>query len=157
MKKLNNATIIFDVAGVLLEEIRPVTLAHGQTLTYAPIMQGAALVQKCYDQLDDNGNHRHRLFVLSNLKQDETLLKQMFPEIFNLFEAIVLARSTPYTKPDPRIFQHLLQTYALRPERTVFIDDTEINVRGAQQAGLTGIVCKDFDAVEKELNDLGIF
>lgn len=156
MKKLSNATIIFDVAGVLLEEIRPVTLAHGQTVSYVPL-QGAELVKQCYDQLDEHGNHRHRLFVLSNLKQDETLLKQLFPEIFNLFEAIVLARSTPYTKPDQRIFQHLMKTYALQPERTIFIDDTEINVRGAQQAGLIGITYKDAVAVEQALRDLGIF
>ena len=32
------------------------------------------------------------------------------------------------TKPDPRIYQHLCKTYALRPEECLFIDDSPANV-----------------------------
>lgn len=55
-----------------------------------------------------------------------------------------------YVKPEPEIYKLLLDRYALKAEESVFIDDTEANVRGAEALGFKGIVFKGYeDAVQK--------
>lgn len=44
-----------------------------------------------------------------------------------------------YRKPDERIFHRVLKTSRLNPGETVFIDDSEINVRVAESVGMSGI------------------
>ena len=39
-------------------------------------------------------------------------------------------------KPDPAIYRHLLEQFALDPTETVFFDDRPENVAGARAAGL---------------------
>ena len=43
-------------------------------------------------------------------------------------------------KPSAEIFRHLLQTYGLRAEDCVFIDDSPINVAGARAVGIEAIL-----------------
>lgn len=50
------------------------------------------------------------------------------------------------TKPDPRMFRLLLDTYHLNAAECVFVDDTPENVEAAIQLGMQGIVftsCED--------------
>ena len=39
-------------------------------------------------------------------------------------------------KPSREIFQHVLDTYGLKAEESIFIDDSIVNIRGAQAAGI---------------------
>ena len=43
-------------------------------------------------------------------------------------------------KPDPAIYQKLLQELGLIPEECLFIDDLEENIQGAQSVGIPGHV-----------------
>ena len=43
-------------------------------------------------------------------------------------------------KPDERIYQILLERYALLPEETLFLDDNAENIAAAQKLGIHGIV-----------------
>lgn len=60
------------------------------------------------------------------------------------------------TKPDPRMFRFFLEQYALSPESCVFIDDTDENVRAAQELGFSGIVFTAYEALLAELRELGV-
>ena len=46
-------------------------------------------------------------------------------------------------KPDPRIYQALLDKYGLKAKESVFIDDRLDNIQAAFQLGFTGIQMKD--------------
>jgi len=39
-------------------------------------------------------------------------------------------------KPDPRVFIRLIEQLQIRPQETLFIDDTEAYITGATKAGL---------------------
>ncbi|MCS7297392.1 MAG: HAD family phosphatase [Bacteroidia bacterium] len=41
-------------------------------------------------------------------------------------------------KPEPEIYQEVIKALGWSPEKTLFIDDNEVNVEGAQKAGLKG-------------------
>ena len=39
-------------------------------------------------------------------------------------------------KPDPAIYQYLLEKYQLNPQETVFFDDREVNTAAAKKLGI---------------------
>ncbi|SFC40525.1 HAD-IA family hydrolase [Butyrivibrio sp. YAB3001] len=59
-------------------------------------------------------------------------------------------------KPYPEIYKLLEERYELVPEKTVFIDDTPVNIRAAKARGWKGIVYKDYKQVEEELRQMGV-
>ena len=59
-------------------------------------------------------------------------------------------------KPEPEIYRTLLDRYHLKPEETVFLDDTPENCEGARKLGITAIQFKDFKQAAAELEKLGI-
>lgn len=61
-----------------------------------------------------------------------------------------------YVKPEPEIYKILLERYGLKAEESVFIDDTEENVRGAEALGFTGIVFKGYEDAMQQLAAAGV-
>jgi 2-haloacid dehalogenase len=58
---------------------------------------------------------------------------------FKRFRGIVVSGELKVIKPDKRIFQHLLDSYDLKAQDTVFIDDAAYNVAGAASLGIHAI------------------
>jgi len=56
-------------------------------------------------------------------------LPEMFKQTYYSFEI-------GERKPDTKIFEYVLTNACLNAEETLFIDDTEANIKGAQKAGL---------------------
>ena len=57
-------------------------------------------------------------------------------------------------KPDPAIYQTLLDRYGLKAEECVFLDDTVRHVEAAQALGIAGIVVTSQEQAKKELETL---
>ena len=76
------------------------------------------------------------LFALSNWAAETfERTQQRFP-FLSLFDGLVISGRIGLAKPDPRIFQHLLETHALRAEETLFVDDRMENVEVARALGI---------------------
>ncbi len=58
------------------------------------------------------------------------------------------------TKPDPRIYTSFLEHFQLKPQESVFIDDTEQNVAVAESLGFHGIVFRSYEDAAKRLEEL---
>ncbi len=58
------------------------------------------------------------------------------------------------TKPDPRMYTSFLEHFQLKPQESVFIDDTEQNVAVAESLGFRGIVFRSYEDVVKQLEEL---
>lgn len=83
----------------------------------------------------------HRVFLLSNISIGFTQQYQHVPmlrELLSHFEGLVFSGPLGIAKPSKEIFLHLLETYDLLPEETLFIDDSAKNVAGAQAVGIHG-------------------
>ncbi len=68
----------------------------------------------------------------------------------------ILSYRDHVVKPYPEIYKLLEERYDLTPERTVFIDDTPVNIKAAKDLGWEGIIYKDFDQTVAELAQLGV-
>ena len=59
-------------------------------------------------------------------------------------------------KPQPEIYDLLIERYQLVPEECVFLDDTLPNVEAARRAGMHAIHFKNREQALEELKALGV-
>ena len=68
----------------------------------------------------------------------------------------ILSYRDHVVKPYPEIYHLLEERYNLTPEKTVFIDDTAVNIETAINLGWKGIIYKDYEQTANELKALGV-
>lgn len=79
-----------------------------------------------------------RLLALTNWSQETfPIARQLFP-FLEWFEGIVVSGEERLVKPDPRIYQRLLERYAVNPATALYIDDSARNVEAAEALGMHG-------------------
>lgn len=115
-----------------------------------PIKQATRLLADCYLKTDTQGKPLHRLMILSNWDPEsfDYLYKSSHGQrIFDFFNPanIVISGDIGLIKPDPAIFNYIIETYKLDPKNCIFIDDQQENIAAAQAAGMTGLLLIDFD------------
>lgn len=95
----------------------------------------------------------YQIGLLSNTSSNA--LHDMFtPEQINLFDAVALSYEIGAVKPDREAYEHVLNQLGVTADEAVFIDDQERHVTGAREAGMQGIVYKDFEQMKRELEKL---
>ncbi|MDR3432793.1 MAG: glucose-1-phosphatase [Rouxiella aceris] len=86
----------------------------------------------------------HRVVVLSNtnrLHLDHWPVH--YPEIEQNVDALYLSQDLGMRKPDPAIFQHVLEKEGFSPQETVFFDDVADNVNAASALGIQAFLVED--------------
>ena len=84
----------------------------------------------------------YRTFLLSNTNQIHVdfIVQQMIDEgqatLESLFEKVYYSQNMDLRKPDPAIYQKVLDDNQLKAEETVFLDDNLDNVRSASTLGI---------------------
>ncbi|MBO6240339.1 MAG: HAD-IA family hydrolase [Butyrivibrio sp.] len=68
----------------------------------------------------------------------------------------ILSYREHVVKPDPAIYNLLVDRYNLTPSKTVFIDDTPVNIEAAINLGWKGIIYRDYNQVVDELAAMGV-
>ena len=81
----------------------------------------------------------YRLYVLSNMSREFIDFLRRFP-VYGLFDGEVVSCEEHTVKPEPRIYEILLERYGLPPSETLFIDDREMNIEAAAALGIHGFV-----------------
>ena len=106
--------------------------------------------------LEDLRQRGTPLYAITNFNQDkfrETLERFSF---LGAFRDIVVSGDARVLKPDPAIYQVLLERNGLDAASCVFIDDSEKNVRGAEAVGMKAIHFTTPDALRTALVALGV-
>jgi 2-haloacid dehalogenase len=97
-----------------------------------------------------------RLLALTNWSGETFPLARPRYPFLDWFDGIVVSGDVKLAKPDPRIFRHLIETHELEPATTVFIDDSEANVRAATAEGLIAVRFESPDDLRRGLAGLGL-
>lgn len=130
LKAYNSAEKRF-ITSVTRSVFDPKTLA----CTVSFDKEGLAFVLDCIKQ-------GHKVYVLSNWDAESfDYVRSKYADIFELFDGAVVSGHAGVAKPDPAIFYHLLDSYQLDPNNTVFIDDQDENLKSAEALGMHGIKC----------------
>ncbi|TDC49318.1 HAD family phosphatase [Jiangella ureilytica] len=96
------------------------------------------------------------LYALTNWSAEKFPLALERFEFLSWFEGIVVSGTERLVKPDPRIFQLLLDRYGLDASSTVYIDDNPPNVDAATELGMTSLHFTGPDRLRDELSQLGL-
>ena len=96
----------------------------------------------------------HDLYALTDNTNEIMVYLRKRYDFWPLFKGVVVSANVGHLKPSPEIFQHLLKTYQLIPQETLFIDDMARNVQGAKEVGIEAIV---FSNIEQCKDDLKTF
>ena len=109
----------------------------------------SALVQ----QLKKNGVP---VFLLSNISKGFAERAGEFP-VLRGFDKMVFSGVCGMVKPDLAIFQHLCETCEIAPEETMFVDDSQKNIDGANAYGIHGYLFDgNVEKLRRYLQGLGL-
>lgn len=118
-----NFSIVREKMYALMQAIR---------LSLTPIEGAHQLVKDLHDA-------GYQLYALTdNTHNILAYLKQRY-DFWPRFTGIVSSADVRHLKPAPQMYETLINTYKIVPEESVFFDDLEHNIAGAQQHGIHGI------------------
>lgn len=83
--------------------------------------------------------HGKKVYVLSNYPRDGFQHALETHAFFSLFDGIFVSSHHLLAKPDPVIYAKATQELNLTPARTLFIDDSPVNIEAALHFGWQGI------------------
>jgi 2-haloacid dehalogenase len=96
------------------------------------------------------------LYALSNFSAETYPSTFARFEFLRWFRGIVISGKVRAIKPEPEIYRALIETYAIDPQRAVFIDDVAVNAEAATAFGIHAIHFTTPDALRAELVELGL-
>ena len=97
-----------------------------------------------------------RLLGLSNWAAETFHHAEPAAPAIGLLEDVLVSGKVGLAKPDPRIFALLAERYGLEPGRTLFVDDSPVNVRAAASAGYVAVLFTSADALRGDLHARGL-
>jgi 2-haloacid dehalogenase len=154
-----------------LEQDRGRSFAEGVAELSARFPQYTALI-KAYDELWEESisgpiqstvdtlrpfkENGYRLYGLTNWSAEKFQLVKHKYAFFELFETILVSGTVGLIKPDPRIFQLMLEQIGRPASECILIDDSAANVAAARQSGLNAVQYKSTAQMLAELAQMEI-
>ncbi len=119
-------------------------------------MLGGAIEENVAVLEDLHQQKNVRLYAITNWSAETfPVAQQRFP-FLSYFEDTVVSGSLKMVKPDPRIYQTLLDRQPIVPEQAIFIDDVQENVAGAEALSIHGIHLTPKTNLRQALQKLGM-
>jgi putative hydrolase of the HAD superfamily len=78
---------------------------------------------------------------------------RLLPAIQKL-DGVFVSCKLGMAKPDPKIYEYVLEELGIAPHEAIFVDDVDENVTGARGSGMTAIKFAGYEALKTELEDL---
>ena len=85
----------------------------------------------------------YNIFLMSNTNEihydlyvRDLQLRFGYKQFDDLFDKSYFSFDVHLLKPDPLFFEYILEHQGLKPQETLFIDDSKVNVQAAQQLGM---------------------
>jgi putative hydrolase of the HAD superfamily len=75
---------------------------------------------------------------------------------FSIFRFVLASCYFGASKPDKRIYLEALKRLKVKPNEAIFIDDMEVNVKGARKVGINAIHFKGIKGLKRDLKRYGI-
>lgn len=72
--------------------------------------------------------------------------------VFQPFDYVCLSNEVGVRKPDPKIYELVLEKLKVKPEETIFIDDTPEHVEAAKKMGMRPILARNPQKIIEDIN-----
>lgn len=104
-------------------------------------------------ELKKRGYH---VYILSNYSKWTYEHTQEALSFLSDVDGQVFSFEVHQIKPEPEIYQSLLQKYHLTAEECVFLDDREVNLKAAEEHGIHTILFTSYQEAAEKLKTLGV-
>ena len=107
-------------------------------------------------QFAEELSRKYKVYLLSNT--NETHINHLFKEfpVFDFISGTALSHELGVLKPNPEFFRKALERLDIEAEESVFIDDSEENVKSANEFGITAFKFDDLEKLKKDFEEAGI-
>jgi epoxide hydrolase-like predicted phosphatase len=149
--QMSEETFLTDLSQQLSADLkRPVRL-DGFAQTYLGALEPNAPMLDYMRALRARG---YRMAICTNnIREWERLWRAKF-QVEDIFEVIVDSSVVGTRKPEPRIYEITLDELGTPADRTLFVDDLEINCDAARELGMTAIWFRDSDQAIAEIESV---
>lgn len=109
-----------------------------------------------YRWIKDLKERGYKVYLLSNYGKTsfEAAVAHGRLSFLPLIDGRVISYEVRIVKPEPGIYEALINKFDLVPEECVFLDDKEDNVQAARACGFHGIVVEGYEQASKALNNI---
>ena len=95
-----------------------------------------------------------KIYIITDFAEDTFNHCRARDVFFDEADGIVVSAREKLLKPDPAIFNCLLNRYSLKPEACLFIDDLPKNIAAAKDLGMQGIQFIDIEDCKRQFEEL---
>jgi 2-haloacid dehalogenase len=96
------------------------------------------------------------LYALTNMERETYPGRRERFDFLRWFDGTVVSGFEGVAKPDPRVFELLLDRFGLTPETTLLIDDSAKNVAAARKVGMQAIEFESPEHLRERLEAAGL-
>lgn len=100
--------------------------------------------------------NKYKIYALTNWSAETFPIAIERYDFLKWFNGIVVSGIEKCIKPDPKIYNIILERYNLIAEECLFIDDNTHNVQGAKSLGIEAIHFESPDQLDKQLKIIGV-
>ncbi len=98
----------------------------------------------------------HRIYALTNWSAETFPVALERYDFLQWFEGILVSGTEKLKKPDPKIYNLILDRYKIHGPNSVFIDDNLRNIKASIDCGIHGIHFSSPEQLRKDLKEFGI-
>ena len=99
---------------------------------------------------------KYNLFALTNIFKEGLEFKRQKYNLDAFFPTIIASCDSQVSKPGQKIFKILVESTNIRPEETLFIDNSEKNIKTAKALGFRTCLYTGIVSLKKEFEKIGI-
>lgn len=108
------------------------------------------------DFVQDLKKNGYKVYLLSNFSKKLFEIDQHIFRFLNYVDGGIISYKVKHIKPEPEIYQELINTYDINPTEAVFLDDLQENLEGAKKFGFHTIQVYDHEQALEDLRNLGV-
>lgn len=95
-----------------------------------------------------------KIYILSNFgKRAFEINSEIYP-FLKLTDGKVISYEISHVKPEAQIYDCLIKRFSINPANAVFIDDRQVNIDGANECGIKGILFSGYEKARDELIEM---
>ena len=98
---------------------------------------------------------KYKVALVSNANAIEAATEEV-SSIYREFDEVVLSFKIGVRKPHPKIYQTIFDRLKVKPEETVFVDNSPTNIEEAKKLGMKAILFKNANQLRSELAKVGV-
>ncbi|WP_313127864.1 HAD family hydrolase [Anaerocolumna sp.] len=98
----------------------------------------------------------HKVYLLSNYGKTNFAYAKSSFKFIPYVDGGIISYEVKHIKPEPEIYQALIDKYQFDPKEAVFLDDSLANLEGAKAFGFHTIHFTEYDKAVEELKILGV-